>query len=92
MELDHDGYARERPIVVADDLSRVQFTVESRTGGAHQTALAIAGLPAGEYAVTVDGLTVTTIQGGPNTRKVALPIAAGATTNVTITRVRRPAL
>jgi hypothetical protein len=30
MELDHDGYAKERPIVVADDLSSVRFVVENR--------------------------------------------------------------
>jgi hypothetical protein len=47
LELDHDGYAKEQPIVVADDLSRIQFTLENRTGGAHTTGLSIAGLPAG---------------------------------------------
>ncbi len=75
MELDHDGYAKERPIVVSDDLSRVQFTVENRTVGAHQTGLTIAGLPAGQYTVAVDGRSVATIAGGPDTHKVALPIA-----------------
>ena len=48
LELDHDGYAKEQPIVVADDLSRIQFTLENRTGGAHTTGLSIAGLPAGQ--------------------------------------------
>jgi hypothetical protein len=52
---------------VADDLSRVQFVVENRSGGAHATGLSVAGLPAGDYAVTVDGRHITTISGGSPT-------------------------
>ena len=53
--LDHDGFAKEQPVTVADDLSRVQFVLENRGGGAHATGLSVAGLPAGDYAVSVDG-------------------------------------
>ena len=86
MELDHDGYAKDRPIVVADDLSRVQLTIENRTGGAHETGLTIAGLPSGEYSVAVNGRNVTTIAGGAEARKIALPVGAGPATEVAIVR------
>jgi hypothetical protein len=84
MELDHDGYAKERPILVADDLSRIQFTVENRTGGPHATALSLAGLPAGEYTIAVNGKTVTTIRGAAESRRIVLPIGDAATTEVMI--------
>ena len=32
LELDHDGFAKEQPIVVSDALDRIQFVVENRTG------------------------------------------------------------
>jgi hypothetical protein len=86
MELDHDGFAKERPVVISDDLTSIQFTVENRTGGAHQTTLTIAGLPAGDYVVTAGGRTVSTIAGGPAAKEVTLPVGAGPTTDVSITR------
>ena len=45
MVLDHDGFAREQPIVVHDDLSRIQFTLENRTGRAHETVCRSADCP-----------------------------------------------
>lgn len=84
LEFDHDGFAREQPIVVADDLSLIEFTVENRSGGRHATDLSIAGLPAGAYAVTADGKPVQTLRdGAPSV--VAVPIAA-STVHVTIVR------
>jgi hypothetical protein len=87
MILERDGYAKEQPIVVADDLSWIQFTLENRGGGAHKTALGIAGLPKGEYAVTVGGRAVTTLQGGSDgEQKVLLPVDGAAPVAVTIQR------
>ena len=62
-------------MVVADDLSRIEFTVENRTGGAHESGLSIAGLPPGEYDVTVVGKRVATIKGGGN---LTLPVTASS--------------
>ena len=84
MILDHDGYAKEQPVIVADDLSRVQFTLENRTGGKHSTGLTIAGLPAGSYTVSVDGKTVGSVKGSSEATEVTLPIGAGATEKVEI--------
>jgi hypothetical protein len=80
LELDHDGFAREQPIVVADDLSRIDFAVENRTGGAHTTRLSIEGLT-GSYRVTVDGRDVTA-----STSAVNLPMSAAPTARVRIER------
>jgi Family of unknown function (DUF5695) len=80
MELDHDGFAKEQPIVVADDLSRIEFVVENRTGGAHTTGLSIEGRM-GSYRVTVDGKEVA--GGGP---VIALPISGASTARVRIER------
>ena len=89
MTLDHDGYAGDQPVVVSDDLSRIQFTLENRSGGPHQTGLSLEGLPAGEYEVAVDGkrvgsLTSPSLASGT----IALPITSAATSLVTIQRRR----
>ena len=89
LELDHDGYAKEQPIVVADDLSRIQFTLENRTGGAHETGLSIAGLPAGEFTVSVDRKIVATVRGSDGEAKVGLPVGEGPSAQVTISRTAR---
>jgi hypothetical protein len=86
LELDHDGFAREQPIVVNDELSRIQFTLENRTGGAHTTGLTIEGLPPGEYDVIVRGKKAAGASGGKN-QLVSLPIS-GASVRVEITRVK----
>lgn len=85
MVLDHDGYAREQPIVVSDDLSRIQFTLENRTGGPHQTGLSIEGLPAGEYEVAVDGKSAEIIKGAQAVT-VSLAVAAVSSVRITIYR------
>jgi uncharacterized protein DUF5695 len=84
--LDHDGYAEGRPITVSDDLSRLQFTLENRTGPAHRTGLSVAGLPEGEYRVAVDGVGVATVRGSGT---VALPVGPARTAAVTLTRNAR---
>jgi hypothetical protein len=86
LTLDHDGFAKEKPVVVADDLSSVEFTLENRTGGAHETGLTIAGLPAGRYTITAGGTVVATIDGGSAERIVKLPVRASAETPVRIAR------
>jgi hypothetical protein len=87
MVLDHDGYAKEKPIVIHDDLSRIEFTLENRTGRAHETRLTLAGLPAGSYAVSVDGRTVATLNGSSAEQKVMLPVGTSPAAQVTIARI-----
>ena len=86
MVLDHDGYAKEQAVTIADDLSRIVFTVENRTGGPHTTGLTIAGLPAGDYTVSVDGKRVGTVRGSDAEATIALPIGAPPIARVEIAR------
>ncbi|MEX1129051.1 MAG: DUF5695 domain-containing protein [Vicinamibacterales bacterium] len=88
LELDHDGFAREQPVVISDGLDRVQFVVENRSGGAHETGLWIAGLPDGNYELSVDGRKAGSLAGGQKRAKVALPISASAATRIAITKIR----
>ena len=89
LTLDHDAFAKEQPVVVADDLSRVQFTLENRTGRAHETGLSLAGLPAGDYAISVDGRPVATVKGSAIDATVVLPIAASRSSDIAILRIVR---
>jgi hypothetical protein len=86
MVLDHDGYAKERPILVADDLSRVEFTLENRSRTGHRTDLTISGLPAGTYVVTAGGHPVATIEGSDREQTLSLSVDASPTLAVTIVR------
>ena len=85
MVLDHDGFAKEQPIVVSDDLSRVQFVLENRTGRAHETGLTLAGLPAGQYNVSVDGKNVMMIEGSIVDQLITLPVS-GSSVQIAIVR------
>lgn len=89
LELDHDGFAKERPVVVSDGLDRVEFEIENRTGGAHETGLSIAGLPEGGYRVTVDGRPAGTVNGGSHRTVVRLAVSAASSARVAIVRDRR---
>ena len=83
--LDHDGFAKEQPIVVSDSLDRVQFVLENRSGPAHTTGLSVNGLPSGTYTVTVDGRSAGTVTGGQGAI-VNLAVPAAATARVVIAR------
>jgi hypothetical protein len=86
MELDHDGFAPEQPVLVSDALDRIEFVLENRGGGAHETTLTLSGLPAGEYAVTIAGKPAGSVQGGADRRLLTLAVPAGPTAPVTIRR------
>ena len=88
LELDHDGFAREQPVLIADGLDRIQFVVENRTGGAHETGLWVAGLPDGAYHLTADGRAVGPVAGGAGRTLVALPISSAPSTRISIIRSR----
>jgi hypothetical protein len=86
--LERDGFARERPIAVRDDLSRIEFALENRRGGPHEARLAIAGLPEGRYDVTVDGRQVATLAGATAAQRVRWPAGDAPVVRVAIERGR----
>jgi hypothetical protein len=84
LELERDGFASERPVILRDDLARIEFTLENRTGDRHDTRLTVSGLSAGRYDIAVDGRTVSTIQGGDTAQRVRLPMGDGPASRVVI--------
>ena len=74
MILDRDRYAKEAPIALNDDLSRISLTLQNVASSDHTTTLSLEGLPDGDYALSVDGAaagTCTVAKG----RKVCINIA-----------------
>ncbi len=87
MILERDGYAKEQPVVVRDDLARIEFTLENRSGRPHRTGLKIAGLPPGLYEISAGGTRIATIRGGSKQeRELSLPVGAEPAVHVTIIR------
>ncbi|NQT85902.1 hypothetical protein HQ560_04010 [bacterium] len=76
LTLDSDGFARDRPIILAADLSTVAIPLESRSPEEHTTRLTVAGLPDGPYAVLADGRKLDTLEGKG---VVDVPAAAAVT-------------
>jgi hypothetical protein len=87
LELDHDGFAKEQPVVVSDAFDRIEFLVENRTGPAHAAGMSIAGLPAGTYTVTVNNKAAGKLSGGAARTVVQLPVS-GASVRVSINLAR----
>jgi hypothetical protein len=89
MELRGDGFAKDQPVVVNDGLTKIQFTLENRVKAAHKAQLEISRLPAGHYALTVDGQTIAVSSADfMATTVVNLPVSAAATVKVAIEKVQ----
>lgn len=87
MILEQDGYAKEKPITVSDDLYRITFTLENRSGRPHGTRLLLTGLPKGNYGVQVSGRLVTSIRGGTNEQAIMIPVSDPGPSQVSIMRL-----
>jgi len=85
MLLDRDGFVAEEPIVVDDELWEIQFTLENRTQDQHVAILRLAGLPAGDYSVRVDGKLLDHVGfAGDEWVAVDLPVGPGDVCDVEI--------
>ena len=88
MILERDGYAKEKPIVVSDDQSRIEFTIEKREATAHQTTQSISGPPPGRYDVKLDNTSVGTFDiSGTGDHKLTLPVGTAPEPVVRISRL-----
>jgi hypothetical protein len=56
IELDRDGFRAGAPVHVSEDRRRLTFALENRTDDEHSVRLHLAGLPAGDYQVTLDSV------------------------------------
>jgi Family of unknown function (DUF5695) len=62
LTLDNDRFAAGQPIVFAEDLSRIQFTLESDNPAAHVATLRILGLKASDYNLTHTNQLIATLR------------------------------
>ncbi|MDW8167191.1 MAG: DUF5695 domain-containing protein [Acidobacteriota bacterium] len=100
IELDRDGFAVERPIVVARDMGRVRMVIENRTSDEHVTQLRVSlrdaalgresprepGASRMAYAVVQDGRRMGAVRFGEES-EIELRIS-GNTTIVELVRER----
>lgn len=85
--LGRDGFAEGQPVSFSDGLGEIKFVLENRAGAAHETSVAISGLPVGNYEVFVgDQVVQKFTSGGAEEVGVAVPID-GAAAAVKIARV-----
>lgn len=72
--LERDRFSRGEPIVVSDSLDRIEFTVESRGGPAHDGRVRITGLPRNEsYSCTIGGREAGIVSGEDTTLTLSVP-------------------
>jgi hypothetical protein len=91
MILEQDCYAKEQPIIVSDDLYRITFTLENRSGRSHNSCLLLAGLPEGNYSVSVSDCMITSIRGGMTKQTIMIPVGDFIPTQVSIMRLNNTA-
>jgi len=60
--LKSDGFLREYPLAIKDDMSEINFKIENRSRKEHQFQMSFSGLPAGRYHVFLDGSEITTLE------------------------------
>ena len=89
LEWERDGFQADKAIELTAVLDVLRFSVENRSGGDHSSQLRIEGLPAGTYAMAVNGEAPAQwlVVSGPLTL-VPIQIAAAATTDVSFTRTK----
>lgn len=87
MQLDRDGFAKERPILFGDTLDRISFEVENRSHDQHKATLTLSGLPEGQYDIVVDQKRLPAVVcKDMESRDVKIPIAPDRPATVTILR------
>lgn len=60
--LETDGFLKEDPVVIEEDLSRIRFRIENRSRRPHLLRFSLSGLPGGRYGVMVDDENIDTLE------------------------------
>lgn len=85
--LGRDGFAEGQTVSFTDGLGEIKFTLENRAGRPHETAIRVAGLPAGSYQVFVGSQAAQKLDStGSDEKSIVVPVDA-ANVAVKITRV-----
>jgi len=82
--LDHDGFAKGKPVTLDESLSRVSFQIENRSGDSHRTQLEINSFGAASYEVTAGNQRLQAVPATSGMR-VEIPVSTSGT-NVTLVR------
>jgi hypothetical protein len=89
LALDRDGFAREQPVTVDRQVTKIRFLVENRSGDRHATRLTISGL-AGKHRVSVKGQAIATLDLSSRTESsIPLPLDKGQACRVEIEGIAR---
>jgi hypothetical protein len=59
LKLESDGFKKEHPIEIKNDLSKITFKIENKSQKAHEFKMNFSGLPFGKYQVLIDGSPIT---------------------------------
>ncbi len=59
MQLDRDGFEKDKAIAFSEALNHFSFRIENRSNDQHDTTLTLKGLPAGSYSVSSGGKLVS---------------------------------
>ena len=65
LELDRDGLAAEKPVVIDRNLNKIKFLLENRTHDFHVTQLKITSFKPARYLISKDGKKVAEVKAGP---------------------------
>jgi hypothetical protein len=85
LALDRDGFARNQALELDAARNLIRFTLENRAVGPHTAMLRIEGLPAGGYALSVNGQSQTAPMFSTGAAMlVPIPVDSGSTTRVLI--------
>jgi hypothetical protein len=85
IELNRDGFAKDRPVIIEPSGKTLQFALENRTGDAHASQINIAGLT-GNYEVKLNGKTIQQLNLNGNGAIITIPVATKGMTTVMLNR------
>jgi hypothetical protein len=81
VELDRDGFAKDKPLKFNEALTDIELPLENRSGDRHETALTLTGLPEGVYRVLLSGSPLSPFRAeGTKPQVLRLPLPAAGET------------
>jgi hypothetical protein len=62
LQLLSDGFVKDRPLIFNDSLSEISFEIENRSRVDHTFCFCCSGLPAGTYAIAINGKKISMLK------------------------------
>jgi len=87
MELERDGFAKNRPITFSKSLNQIEFLIENRSGDKHETVLKLRGLPPGNYHLMSNETSLAVIASKLNEEhRLSIPVSESGSARITLSR------